>query len=92
MTARDQETTLCSYGFTWKNLELQYLGILINRVLNSMVLDNIQPFISRMDQDFTLWSTLQVSFWGTIQMIKMVTPRFYYVFGKLPLTIPAHML
>lgn len=45
-----------------------------------------------MDQDFTLWSTLQVSFWGTIQMIKMVTPRFYYVFGKLPLTIPAHML
>ena len=49
ITASPVRRVVNDYGFTWKTSKLKYLGILVNRELEDMVTDNIQPLLDKAD-------------------------------------------
>ena len=73
-------------SFRWVASKLKYLGILVNRGLEHMISDNLDPIILRMKLDFEKWSSLGLSMWGRVQAVRMVTlPLFTYSLSMLPL-------
>ncbi|KAJ1174706.1 hypothetical protein NDU88_006526 [Pleurodeles waltl] len=77
----------------WKQSRLCYLGIDVNRGLDNMVADNLDPLICSMKWDFAKWTHLGLSKLGRVQTVRMVTlPHFLYVLGMLPLRIPLSLL
>ncbi|KAJ1088905.1 hypothetical protein NDU88_002059 [Pleurodeles waltl] len=77
----------------WKQAHLRYLGIDVNRGLDNMVVDKLDPLTCSMKRDFAKFTHLGLSMWGRVQAVRMVTlPRFLYVLGMLPLRIPLSLL
>ena len=67
---------------------MRYLGILLNKRMTHMAEDNIRHLLNKMKLDFMKWSHLQLSMYGRIQAVKMITTYQYnYVMGMLHTSI-----
>ena len=57
------------YPFCWVASQLKYLGTLINRGLDRIIMDNLELIIDQMKLDFAKWSHLGLSMWGKVQAV-----------------------
>lgn len=83
-------TTLFQSGnFIWPKQGLQYLGILFPPHLNDLMKVNFEPLLQKILVDVKLWSSLSLSLWGKVNVLKMNSiPRLNYLLHSLPLQIP----
>uniref|UniRef100_A0A8C5QWD0 protein-tyrosine-phosphatase n=1 Tax=Leptobrachium leishanense TaxID=445787 RepID=A0A8C5QWD0_9ANUR len=83
-------TTLKSqYPYDWRNRSLKYLGIKLSFNKTQMYKLNYAPLIHTVSTLCQQWSTVEMSWVGRINAIKMILlPKILYVFRALPLTAP----
>ena len=83
-------TTLFQLGkFTWPRQGIQYLGILFPPRLDNLFKVNFEPLIQKISVDVKRWSTLPMSLWGKVNVLKMnVILKLNYLLHSLPLHVP----
>lgn len=76
-------------GFKWPKQGMRYLGVLFPPVLDDIIKMNFDPLIEKLSIDIKRWSSLYLSIWGKVNVIKMnCISRINYLLQSLPLEIP----
>ncbi|KAJ0061406.1 hypothetical protein NL108_018634 [Boleophthalmus pectinirostris] len=76
-------------SFQWPTEGIKYLGILIPQNINKIIEKNIEPVLKKISLDTQRWSSLTLSLWGKVNVLKMnCVPKLNYLLQCLPITIP----
>ena len=65
----------------------KYLGIQINSY-PSLASANFTPLMDKVKSDLQRWDSLPISLAGRIQSVKMILPKFSYLFQCIPIFLP----
>ena len=76
-------------SFQWPREGLKYLGILFPSKMNEIVERNFDPLLRKISLDTDRWSTLFLSLWGKVNVLKMnCVPKLNYLLQSLPINVP----
>ena len=66
----------------------KYLGIQITNSYPSLASANFTPLMDKVKSDLQRWDSLPISLAGRIQSVKMILPKFSYLFQCIPIFLP----
>lgn len=80
-----------TFPFTWAPHRLPYLGIQLTANISDLFAANYPALLKQIMNLLLRWSSIQISWFGKINIIKMVIlPNFLYLFRVLLISVLAH--
>ena len=88
LTAFCPHSLFQSGSFQWPVKGIRYLGILFPQKISDIVKVNFDPLLENISTDVDRWSSLYLSLWGKVNVLKMnCIPRINYFLSSLPIFV-----